>query len=465
MKISHIMVAVAALSAGAAQAQAVIHLSGASASRTNVVLALKTICAGTFKVLKDSSSTSSLGNIFTATCSVPFTGTGVTESEVRMNVSGGSLNAYLVSTAGSAPAVTYVDGATVGCTPLTGSGVLSSITNLFYCPAPLGATTPTRSAGGYLDVEGAIYKASGLLPASVPDSHFVPSAFQQTFGVAVSGPLYRAMQEHQTAKNRLPGYCAPQVGGVYTASGIATPDCQPSVSRADMAAMIANGNNQAKRTGANLFIGGRDAVANDLGGLQIATVMPAKTPFHLHRRVDTSGTQASSNLYFLTNPTGGGAAGGTVAPVGIGTGGTTTVGTTFAVTANSGSGDVVIALNAATNPSAPAGTTNFAAGYLSLENNPLGSATNTYRFVKVNGQFGSEGVAGASQTAEAIAGRYDVWFETFKYCIGGVCPPVLNAIDAAVVVGAGSPGIFRSAESGYTRGGRSTRPITMKATF
>ncbi len=458
MKFSYLMAAVVALSAGAAQAQSVIHLSGASASRTNVVLALKAICGGTFSVLKDSSSTSSLGNIFTAKCSVPYTGTGVTESEVRMNVSGGSLNAYLVSTAGSATALTYIDGATVGCNPLTGSGVLSTITNLFYCAPPLGATVPTRSAGGYLDVEGAIYKAAGLLPATVPDSHFVASAFQQTFGVAVSGLLYNAMQEHQTAKGRLPANCAPQVAGVFTASGIATPDCQPSVSRADMAAMMVNGNNQAKRTGANWLIGGRDAVANDLGALVIATAMPSKTNFHLHRRVDTSGTQASSNLYFLTNPTGGGAAGGTVAPVGNGAGGTTTVGATFSVTAHSGSGDVVSALNSAA-------ATNFSAGFLSLENNPIGSAANTYRFVKVNGQHGSEGVSGASQTAEAIAGRYDVWFETFKYCIGGVCPPVLNAIDAAVVVGAGSPGIFRSAESGFTRGGRSTRPITTKATF
>lgn len=460
MKISHITIAIALLGAGAAQAQ-IAHLSGASAPRNNVVLALQNICTGVFSVYKDTNSPSNLGNVFTAKCSVPFTGTSI--SEVRSNVSGGSLNAVLASAAGAsfpgAVTLTYIDGATTTCTAVTATGVLAPVTNMFHCPSPMGQTPPTKSDGGLLDVEGAIYKASGLIPNSVPDSDFPPSSFHQTFGVAVSTKLYAAMQEHQTAKGRLPANCAPQVAGVFTASMIATPDCQPSMSRADLAAMMVNGNNQAKRTGANLFIGGRDTVANDLGTLQIATAMPAKSNFHLHRRVATSGTQASSQLYFLTNPTGQGPALGVLAPAGLPNGGTTTFGATYSVTAHSGSGDVTNALNAV-----PATGTNFSAAWISLENNPMGTSS-TYRFVKVNGEWGSEGVAGAAQTAQAIAGRYDLWFETFKYCPGGTCSPILNAIDNAVVFGAASPGVFRSTETGYTRGGRSTRPVVMKATF
>ena len=93
---------------------------------------------------------------------------------------------------------------------------------------------------------------------------------------------------------------------------------------------------------------------------------------------------------------------------------------------NSGSSDVKGCLNAA----------GFAFGMLSAENNPIGGS-DTYRFVKLNGQEFSEGVAGASQTAAAIAGKYDYVFESALFNPTGSA--VLDLINSKVVTGSGTP--------------------------
>jgi hypothetical protein len=429
-------------------------LSGASASSVNVAKALRTLCVangGTFKLYKTSSSTSSLGNIFTATCTGADFDSGV--DQVRVNVSGGSLGAVTNSTT---TAVARIDPAAATCSNI-GAGTES----LSFMPANemqnCGATGQLNQIGdgGYLDVSPEVFQANGLsLSGADPEVDFVVSNFFQSFGVAVSSSLYGALQAYQVAKGQLPASCATKTGAgpfLYTATNATTPDCQPSVSRAQIGALINNINNNAKKAGANVLIGGTATVANDLTGGDTISPSPAlKTNVTYCRRPNTSGTQASTQLYFLYNPLANGELGGATTVTGPETSGSLTYNTpvTMTSTVNSGSSDVKACLNAA----------GYSFGSLSAENNPIGGA-DTYRFVKVNNVSTSGGVAGAAPTAEAIAGRYDFVYQTWKYCPAGTCATILDAIDDALAPGASSPGLFLGTETKFSRlNGKATAP-------
>ena len=98
--------------------------------------------------------------------------------------------------------------------------------------------------------------------------------FLQSFGVAVSQPLYIALQK----KNGLADTCS--------TTGIDTAACQPSLSRADYASLVAEG--------------GKIATLADL------TADPSLTGLlKLARRDDFSGTQAASNMFFVNGQCGG----------------------------------------------------------------------------------------------------------------------------------------------------------------
>jgi hypothetical protein len=473
MRLASLSIAVvAALAAGQASATTQI-LNGASASQINVVKALRTLCtgnAGTFKLYKTSSATNSLGNIVTSTCTgAAFTTDGV--DQVRSNVAGGSLSAVINSTGYGNVAVARIDPTAATCTALgAGTEVLSFLPagEMQNCNAT-GQVNQT-GGGGFLDVEGAIFAANGLsLSGADPAAEFVQSNFLQAFAVGVSTSLYNTLQAYQTAQGQLDSTCATTAGTnpvVYTATGSTTPLCQPSVSRAQMAAIINNINNASKRAGANFLIGGTTTTQTDLvggagGKAIVASQLPAvQTNLTYCRRPNTSGTQASTQLYFLSSPTANGDLAGQLTisnPVADGAAAVTysngvPAKVTTTVTMNSGTSNVKTCLD---------GATDYAIGTLSAENNPVGG-TDTYRFVKVNGVSVTEGVAGASNTAEAIAGRYDFVFETFKFCPLGTCASVLDAVDAALPAGASSPGLFLGTEGKANRGGKSTAPYIIK---
>jgi len=451
MKFSHLMLAVALLGTGVSAQADTQRLAGASASLVNVTKALKQLCgAGTFKAYKTTSSTSSLGNIVTATCSTPFVDA---VDQVRINVNGGSLSAVL-NRGGNTGAVTakFIDPTAATCTALgAGTGALSFALNGELQNCTTTGQLDEFSQGGYLDVEGGIFGATGqTLPPEVDITTDFPAAsFQQVFGVGVSTSLYKALQEYQTIKAQLPANCTTVAGLVHTATGSTTPECQPNVSKAAFTSFVAAGNNTAKKAGANFLFGGSAVVANDLtaGGATMATAAPLGTDFVYCRRPATSGTQASAQVYFLHNPTATGDLGGALAVAGQAVSGQSLIGANYIAKTNSGTSDVRTCLN---------GATDFAAGVLSMENNPIG--TDSYRFLKINGQSGSGGVAGDSQTAEAIAGRYDFVFESVKYCPAGVCVSVLDAIDTALLPGASTAGLFLAAEAKFSRGGKATAP-------
>lgn len=202
----------------------------------------------------------------------------------------------------------------------------------------------------------------------------------QGFGVMVSESLYNAMMAKQVAEGRLPvsAGSASCVAGNYTPGA-----CQPSISKEEYAAIV-DGNNF------NYLSNG--ALSGDAGVINLC------------RRVETSGTQASSNVYFLNNscgngnPTGGFKMPKTVdlanSPTAVAfnsslghavTGNWDDFGGAFGLFEGSGTGDArncVIRRNSGKNPNNVADTLGtYAAGWISLENAPAAG----WKLVKLDG--------------------------------------------------------------------------------
>jgi hypothetical protein len=184
----------------------------------------------------------------------------------------------------------------------------------------------------------------------------------QGFGIAVNSSLYTALQ---TAQNT---------------SG------QPSIRRADYAS-LSNFNGGIKTAGG--LLGNSDA-----------------TPLELARRVATSGTQASSELYFLNAKTAGAQTPVTKDDFPI----ADIITNGFGVTEGSSTSNVKASLN---------NTTNYVIGVISLENVPSGS--DTYKFVAIDGVSPNEAF---DITANAItvdpynrqtlaSGDYSFGYESF----------------------------------------------------
>lgn len=202
----------------------------------------------------------------------------------------------------------------------------------------------------------------------------------QGFGVMVSESLYNAMMAKQVAEGRLPV----AAGGVSCAAGNYTPGaCQPSISKEEYAAIVDGGNFAYVANG---------ALTGDAGVVNLC------------RRVETSGTQASSNVYFLNNscgnasPTMGFKLPKTVdlvnSPSAVAfnsssgdavTGNYDDFGGAFGLFEGSGTGDArncVIRRNGGKNPNNVADTLGtYAAGWISLENAPAAG----WKLVKLDG--------------------------------------------------------------------------------
>ncbi|GEM_PF-1555827 len=205
----------------------------------------------------------------------------------------------------------------------------------------------------------------------------------QGFGVMVTESLYNAMMAKQVAEGRLPV----AAGTASCVAGNFTPGaCQPSISKEEYAAIV-DGNNF------NYLSNG--ALSGDTGVVNLC------------RRVETSGTQATSNVYFLNNscgnanPTGGFKMPKAVdlanSPTAVTfstsklpvadkvTGNYDDFGGAFGLFEGSGTGDArncVIYRNSGKNPNNVADTLGtYAAGWISLENAPAAG----WKLVKLDG--------------------------------------------------------------------------------
>ena len=252
----------------------------------------------------------------------------------------------------------------------------------------LDNTTAIVPHAGLTDVDTNVWIGSnntGALsipvPANTASTVFNGGFAGQGFGVMVSESLYNAMMAKQVAEGRLPA----SAGGVSCSAGNYTPGaCQPSISKEEYAAVIDAGNFNYVANG---------ALSGDAGVINLC------------RRVETSGTQASSNVYFLNNSCGNAAptfgfkspktvdfTGGGVNPVAFNSGAGDKVtgnyddfGGAFGLFEGSGTGDArncVIRRNGGKNPNDVAdGLGTYAIGWISLEN-ATGSG---WKYVKLDG--------------------------------------------------------------------------------
>ncbi len=369
MKFTKIALSVSfALAAAQAQA-ATVYLAGASATSANYRSALVSLCTGTATA---TTITNANTNLFAVKCSVDFTGLpGV--NAVSFNVAGGSFTA--VTTSIGTETAQFVDvsdnsGATL--------------------------TAARKSEGGFLDIDAAAFPASEYAAYGITSAPATQAAtFSQVFGVAVSPDLYLALQSAQGITPNLDNTAA---------AG------QPSITKAQYASIVSDSFNTAKQ---------------DISA--ILGVGAAGDKLTVCRRVSTSGTQASSNQFFLNSYVGGdGAAAGALAPADAANYASANSGlTSYDVLEGVGTGNARTCLSGA----------GYAIGVLSLENYP--DATNRsggqradrkFRYVKINGVAAYNGATKSTDTAKA--GQYEFWFTSQKFGATTNGQAVVDAIDA-----------------------------------
>lgn len=320
-------------------------------------------------------------------------------------IDGGSLNAYAPHTIGtklarlkyvgsvtgntcSAP-VNYVDttnsdnNAAVfkscalsgSALPSTGATPATNTTNANAVNADVNA--PKLPVGGFSDVEAILFDpliGGGNVTTKGTEGD---ANVTQVFGVAVSAPLYRALQAVQSL--------ADVNATTYD------PAFAPNITKAQYVAIALQGGTY--QTDWTPIVG---AAAG--AGKKVI----------LARRVATSGTQASSNTFFLAKPCADGL-GASLAPAV-----STDSSPTFEVFEGSGTGNVKSRLSIASNS---AGTDNFAIGVMSIENDWRSEAASTtlgvtfgpsagYRFVKINGVHPEAGDV-VNGRATTISGAYE----------------------------------------------------------
>lgn len=378
MKPTRIAIAIAALGMTAAHAGSLPGLTAAGIPTSNQIF-----------VSGASALSASFGNVVAAMCDTAGGGV-VTENScgsagrvVRCTKgksdSGFSGVAFAVSkrdTDGSFAGV----GNVINGTPITG-----------WCDTT-GENTTTAIApdAGLTDVDTNVWVGmakTGALSETVPEATGVSlnGGFAgQGFGVMASEGLYQAMQTVQKAAGRLPSTC---IVGDFTPGA-----CQPSISKEEYAATVVDGN-------LAYVLPSTVPVAGYVSPLSGTT-----DPVHICRRVETSGTQAASNVYFLNNSCGNAdPTKGAQPPRKVDfTGGTAVVLNTtahgvagnfedfggagvFTVFEGSGTGDARNCLSRRSLGNNPAnvadGAGTYAVGVVSLENSP---ATGR-RFLKIDG--------------------------------------------------------------------------------
>lgn len=211
------------------------------------------------------------------------------------------------------------------------------------------ALKPTAlPAGGFSDVEAALWGVDVTAAGTESQANV-----GQVFGLAVSTNLYRELQVAQ-------GIYA-SVAAANAADVSFDPVNAPNITSAQYVSMAASGSGYQTDWSPILGAAGAGKAVN------------------VARRVATSGTQASSNAFFMKNPCNGDPSilGALIPAKAI-----DSVPGAYIVTEGSGTGNVKVALTSANTAG------EFAIGVVSLENDwrvETSSTNNQYRFIKVDG--------------------------------------------------------------------------------
>jgi hypothetical protein len=434
MQLTKIAVAAAVLCAAAAataapNANRIALSAGASAIQGNITLAMGSLCtaaggvatnfvSGNFTtvVCANTSVTGGAGSSYVTKPNGDFINfQGLPFAEIRFNVANGSFGSVQILNPGVNPAFTFRDPAT-----------------LTQSAAPAGAVI----IGGVSDVETTRFPASTIGNNTLFTNVKLGAA--QTFGVAASGALYTAMFNAQQAAGQIPPSCL--VGDT------ALSYCVPSISRAQMATIMANNEFNAAYSKGLGFLTGNPA---DEG-----------TELRYLRRVSTSGTQAAAQNYFLgltcslnslavvDEPT-------SVDPAGFSTFNNALIGA-IRVFGLGGTGDVRTELNKTDLDPGAATVPNYALGVMSGENN---QGSQTWRWLRVDGapigENAAPASAGITNSNTLRDGRYSFYFE-LTYTANNATNLGYWDVIATAVRGLSAPvGLVNQAtlDAGYNKGG------------
>jgi hypothetical protein len=442
----------AAMSAGR-----VVYATGATAPTKIVYAAVRRLCdvntssgntidiykAGT--VVGDPGDTS-YGNSFSYSCRLKSTltdpnGSAIAwagqDAVISFAVSGGSFSSVLAMSTDTNRQNSFVRTDLLGCAT-TASTTLTSFGDKTYTGC--SANARVRSQGGFSDVEAALFAdlLAGVPGVGAADVEVSQTFAAQTFALAATEGLYRALQ----AAQGLPAGCQDDnlLTGVVVGANDRSPACQPSISRQTYASIVNNDPFSVTRNDWSFVIPG------------------SANPVVVCRRPASSGTQASSNAFFLNTPCGRG-------PLTFGervpAGAADSALPGYNVIENSGSSDVRNCVNS---------TTNFGIGVLSGENAPVAN-TDRYAFVKIDGVAVNED---AKNRQSAIDGRYEFAYELVLHTNrnASVTPSVPGQLLKTLASNLGDPsladltGLFQVAAGGFTgptvsratRGGNSCSP-------
>lgn len=292
-----------------------------------------------------------------------------------------------------------------------------------------GATQKRQGQGGFSDLEKQVFPVLNtlVLDFNLTDIDVTPVAAGQSFGIAVSRPLFDAMVAVQNP-----------------ADGI------PSISTREYASLVHLNPFSPTKADWSFLVG-------DAGG--------AKT-VKLCRRQDTSGTQIASDIYFLSNPCAGyldnpGASNPAtlglpaINPPIVPIDATGDASETFHIVeaaSMAGVKDCLNGYNVNSQGTRIAGTNaDWAIGVLSMENNP--SVSDTWKYIKLDGVTPYDGGLNNAQT---LAGRYNFAYQMVLHTHPTRTPPKAAELLEVMVAVIGSPvvlpeikspGVFRTIES------------------
>jgi hypothetical protein len=270
-------------------------------------------------------------------------------------------------------------------------------------PITDGATL--KPAGGFSDVEANLWNINVSGAGTEADANVT-----QTFGVVVTPVLYRQLQVAQ-------GIYA-SVAAANAGDPLYNPVNAPNITRAQYTSIVQKS-------------GGYQTDWQPLLG-----AAGAGKDVYLQRRVATSGTQASSNDFFLNEPCASGAPGGQLFPAENNV--VTAVNdstATFHITENSSTGNVK------TNMTNTNLAGNYGIGVVSLENNwrTEAPANEGYRFVKVDGVHPEGNGDTTFGRNTAINGQYNFVME-MKSFVANTADAFGAALIPTIAAALGNPG-------------------------
>lgn len=246
---------------------------------------------------------------------------------------------------------------------------------------------PRLPRGGFSDTEYVLNQLNlGVTKTLADIGSETATNVGQGFGVGASFKLYFDLQVDQFGAAHVP--CT---NGLTAAAPNLTEACKPTIP-AYKYMLVTNVGSVADKD-ASIFNTAWPA----------AGAIPADSLLTVHRRVGTSGTQSTSNQYFLGQPCLSGTPGGAFTPAGSNLAGSTVFGD-VTVTSNPGSGDVATGLNSATL---------YRIGVLSLENAP---GTASWNWVKVDGVSPTDDAGAPADNVgknrqTSLDGKYKFWNE------------------------------------------------------